>query len=90
MKTFHLLTQDTGRIPPHTECPFLDKCDTANNGKCKHKGKEHEQEFSCGLARMFDMVSELKDGHQVVNIITADNRPYPQSEHGPEIGTPDD
>lgn len=42
-----------GKIPPHTPCPFRDKCGA---GICYHKGTEHTVAFSCAFARGFAML----------------------------------
>lgn len=46
-----------GKIPAHTECPFIDQCSTSQNGRCNHKGKSHNVPYSCGLARAFDTIT---------------------------------
>lgn len=42
-----------GKIPANTECPWKDKCSTALESKCNHKGLQHDIPFSCGFARGF-------------------------------------
>ncbi len=41
-----------GKIPPHTECPYKNKC--INIDSCNHKSITHKVEFSCGMARLYD------------------------------------
>lgn len=50
-----------GRIPPNTVCPFWDKCEIAQCGKCMHKGIEHSVAFSCAVARGFDIVEAYSE-----------------------------
>ncbi len=45
-----------GNIPKHTECPFMSKCPEWENGYCAHLGVQHTIDFSCGLARLIDMI----------------------------------
>lgn len=48
-----------GKIPAHTECPFKNRCyTTAEEGFCKHKGIEHNVDFSCAIARAFDLIDK--------------------------------
>jgi len=47
-----------GRIPAYTACPWIAQCMTKRDGKCNHKGTQHKNRFSCGLARAFDMSDE--------------------------------
>jgi hypothetical protein len=44
-----------GNIPANTPCSFREKCEIAQAGACKHLGSEHQVEFSCAVARSFDM-----------------------------------
>jgi hypothetical protein len=46
-----------GRIPPHTECPFRNRCGFAENNTCHHKGVEHVVAYSCGAARAYDLIT---------------------------------
>lgn len=50
-----------GRIPPHTPCPYKNRCGDSYNGNCNHKGVEHSVAYSCGYARLF-AIMEKKDG----------------------------
>jgi hypothetical protein len=51
------------KIPANTACPFADECKYKAEGTCNHRGKAHECEFSCALARLFDLVkNDSKDG----------------------------
>lgn len=45
-----------GLIPKNTECPYISDCDP-NGKKCPtiHKGLEHNVDFSCAIARGFDI-----------------------------------
>lgn len=47
-----------GRIPPHTPCPYKDKCGDSSNGTCGHTGVEHSVAYSCGYARLFAMMEK--------------------------------
>lgn len=47
-----------GRIPPHTECPFRERCEIAMANECHHKGREHTVAFSCASARGFDLLNK--------------------------------
>ena len=47
-----------GMIPKRTSCPFAEKCHERAAGWCGHKGTEHKVAYSCGLARLFDIVSQ--------------------------------
>ena len=49
-----------GKIPAHTECPFLHQCPEPKAGWCAHNGINHSVEFSCGTARMWDMAIEYE------------------------------
>jgi hypothetical protein len=44
-----------GRIPTGTDCPFRARCNIAESGNCRHLGKDHKVDFSCGTARLFDI-----------------------------------
>lgn len=56
MKTTSFL--EHGLIPRNTVCPFAEKCGVKLMGKCGHKGTEHPVDFSCGLARLFDITEK--------------------------------
>lgn len=43
-----------GLIPPHTVCPYRQECPEVD--VCSHGGKDHTVAFSCGLARLFDLM----------------------------------
>ncbi len=53
-----------GKIPAHEECPYRKKCDgsTYEESSCiaGHIGKKHEVDFSCALARGFDISVQNK------------------------------
>ena len=51
-----------GAIPAHTECPFLAECSN-NTMKCMcgHLGKEHQVDFSCAIARGYDIFTKKKE-----------------------------
>ena len=42
-----------GLIPAFTVCPFVKECELADD--CKHLGKDHKVNYSCAVARGFDM-----------------------------------
>ena len=46
---------DKGRIPAHEVCPFKSICMIVASGNCHHKGTESDVDFSCAIARMFDI-----------------------------------
>lgn len=45
-----------GKIPAHTECPFKTECPYPKLEQCGHKGVKHTVDYSCGLARLFDIM----------------------------------
>lgn len=47
-----------GRIPAGTDCPFRARCNIAERGECRHGGKNHKVDFSCGTARLFDITDK--------------------------------
>ena len=47
-----------GLIPKHTECPFKEECGMPS---CIHEGVNHNVDFSCALARAWDIVDEAKE-----------------------------
>lgn len=49
-----------GKIPPHTECPYRETCSKPGRDLCNHLGKDHTVEFSCGLARAFDIINRYE------------------------------
>jgi hypothetical protein len=49
-----------GKIPPFTECPFIEICEFKKQGACHHLGKEHPKEFSCASARGFKMLKKSR------------------------------
>lgn len=49
-----------GKIPIGQECPFKGECTEALNGDCGHRGIEHTVPYSCGYARLFDMIKKEK------------------------------
>ena len=49
-----------GRIPSHTVCPFASQCPLKKSEACKHLGEEHEVEFSCAAARLYDTVEKYR------------------------------
>jgi hypothetical protein len=50
-----------GKIPQGSECSFQDICSFKEFGVCKHTGKEHPSDFSCGTARGFMMLINPKN-----------------------------
>ncbi len=44
-----------GLIPKNTVCPFREQC-KPNPGFCHHKSEEHNVDFSCALARGYDII----------------------------------
>jgi hypothetical protein len=46
-----------GKIPVGMICPFRIRCHQAATGNCGHSGYNHNIEFSCGMARAFDIVT---------------------------------
>lgn len=61
MNYLHL--NENGRIPVATICPFKEQCTIAQDDNCHHKGQDHPGEFSCALARGFDMIAR-KDANK--------------------------
>jgi len=61
-----------GRIPANTSCPYSDECGSVKNTACNGKGcpvsegQTIESDFSCGAARLLDMVN--KKGKRMVEI----------------------
>lgn len=53
-----------GRIPAHTECPFRSQCAMVVHNTCHHKGKEHNNAFSCGAARAYDLIQRNGVSHE--------------------------
>jgi len=49
---------ERGCINPNTECPFKDECPCV--GTCHHRGLDHNCEFSCGLARLIEIILDNK------------------------------
>jgi hypothetical protein len=49
-----------GRIPAYQECPFRKDCRIAQDNECHHMGKFSANEFSCGLARAFDLIQRYE------------------------------
>lgn len=45
-----------GRIPANTVCPFRDSCNESKNGNCGHTGLLHNVPYSCGYARLFNLI----------------------------------
>lgn len=45
-----------GLIPQRTECPFVDRCAVKQDGHCNHQGENHACDYSCALARGFDLI----------------------------------
>lgn len=50
-----------GKIPANTVCPWKQQCNTAQDGRCHHQGKEHPGPFSCGKARAFELLARAPD-----------------------------
>lgn len=50
-----------GAIPAFCECPFLKEC-SHNTMQCfvGHQGTKHEVDFSCAIARGFDICNSKK------------------------------
>ena len=46
-----------GYIPARTVCPFKKEC---GGTICHHTGTKHRVDFSCGLARAFDIALKEK------------------------------
>lgn len=44
-----------GNIPAHTTCPFAGECGLNKDGNCGHQGVNHTVDYSCALARAFDL-----------------------------------
>jgi len=49
-----------GKIPIGQVCPYKNRCQIATAGQCHHTGKDHQTEFSCGLARGFDLETRYR------------------------------
>lgn len=47
-----------GKIPARTPCPFANVCHEKRNGWCNHRGEAHRVPYSCGYARLFDIVQQ--------------------------------
>lgn len=45
--------RDTGKIPAKELCPFRADCALAQGDECRHFGRHHTVEYSCGAARSF-------------------------------------
>jgi hypothetical protein len=45
-----------GNIPARTDCPFTSSCPMSENKTCAHRGVEHQVEFSCAVARAYDLI----------------------------------
>ena len=58
---------ENGCIPKNTECPFKKDCqgDEDTILLCKHAGKNHNVEYSCALARLFEITLD-KDEEDMV------------------------
>jgi hypothetical protein len=54
------LLNENGRINSHTVCPFRKQCEIAQVNACRHRGEDHEIEFSCAVARGFDLLAAQK------------------------------
>jgi hypothetical protein len=52
----YLSLNEDGCIPARTPCPFRHRCEFAQVGMCHHKGEEHAVQFSCAVARGFDLI----------------------------------
>jgi hypothetical protein len=50
-----------GLIPVGSACPFKDKCELGMDGVCYHTGKFHQSDFSCAIARGFDLVDSVAE-----------------------------
>lgn len=48
---------ERGCIPPHTVCPYKEKCDP-NGNFCNHRGLNHAAEYSCALARGYRLFNQ--------------------------------
>lgn len=44
-----------GKIPAYMSCPFAFECELDKTNKCDRE-KVKDQTFSCGFARLFDLV----------------------------------
>jgi hypothetical protein len=52
-----------GKIPKGMECPFIHHCDISKQGSCNHNGEDHSCDFSCAVARSFElMLVQVKEG----------------------------
>jgi hypothetical protein len=47
-----------GRIPANTVCPFRSQCKSASDGTCGHQGVEHPVAYSCGIARLINIMGQ--------------------------------
>jgi len=45
-----------GKIPANTVCPFKSECPYVPLKECGHKGVEHKVAYSCGTARLFNIM----------------------------------
>lgn len=45
-----------GKIPVGTVCPFRAQCSSAVNGTCGHLSENHTVAYSCGYARLFNIM----------------------------------
>lgn len=48
-----------GRIPAHTAWPYAQRCEINQGGSCHHQGTEHDTEFSCAVARAYELTDSF-------------------------------
>ena len=55
-----------GKIPAGQVCPYRDQCLSARDERCNHMAVEHLVPYSCGTARMFQLIVKSADtGHNM-------------------------
>lgn len=55
-----------GKIPAFTKCPFTSRCAFVEKGICKHKGENHNVDFSCAVSRAYDLVDRNVAEHKPI------------------------
>lgn len=49
-----------GSIPAHTRCPYAVGCGGYREAWCLHKGYAEPTEYSCNIARAYDLINIMR------------------------------
>jgi len=49
-----------GMIPAFRICPFDSNCQIKKSGECNHRGRNHQVDYDCHVAKVHDFVQQTQ------------------------------